>query len=622
MKIFTDRIKSFPILVGFVVLLIVSMSCSNNPIKTNLFSGFQEIQKGENATVKWDFEYADRVKIEGIDATFDAADSLTVSPKETTKYVITAYQGNVDSMQMSARVIVMEGSKSVEQVTETIEESQDKNSDYLIAIKPMQGATEVHSSKVTRMIRKGDDGNILVHSILVDNNGNFLRGAAGESDAKWWIEIKCGEYSYKNIIESVNEHNNNDTQGLDIAVLLDNSASSVDNSESIKRIEDIIPLMKANDKLKLAGFNQDHFNVFDYSNSEEANWQLENLSFPPQNGLNAPYKAAYKELKELQKVSDKKKALVLVVFNSDNASIMYTPYDVINMAYNANTPIYIIAMGNAVGTYSYKYISSMTGGRFYYLDNDNFDDLSDVLSEIILSQKYYYEYELPIKQIKNECSQAKGTFFFTNEISHGQDDFIIYLTPEPQYSQYQAVSAFDFQSSNVSSSYLNTIRSLASLLNDNPMAKIELIGNSSKEGDPDYNLRLSERRAEAVKTILVSYGAKPDQIKTKGIGSNKPIYYMETYYWQSAYNRRVEIRWLDPSLLPYEIVAEFAKTETDAEIMTRKWEDRGFRSYFDRYIVENQLVYRVKIWGFSTASDAKKVATKLSKDYDGYFAVE
>jgi hypothetical protein len=57
-------------------------------------------------------------------------------------------------------------------------------------------------------------------------------------------------------------------------------------------------------------------------------------------------------------------------------------------------------------------------------------------------------------------------------------------------------------------------------------------------------------------------------------------------------------------------------------MMTRKWEDRGYRSYFDRYIVENHIVYRVKIWGFSTANDAEKEAAKLANKYDGYFAVE
>ncbi len=617
MKNFLSKVRLQSFLMGFALVFIISAGCSHNPIKTNLFTGFQEIEKGENATIRWDFEYADRVRIDGIDALFDSSDSLTVSPDETKRYLITAYQGNVDSVQMSARVIVIDDDKDIEEV-----EISEETTDYFIGIKPMEGETSVHKTKVMRMARHGDDGNIKIHSILIDNNGNFIRGAASESDAKWWIELTCGESSFRYNVQQAKEYNNNNPNGIDISLLLDNSASSGPNAEIIKSIEKMIPIMHDNDRLQLSGFNQEHFNVFDYSTAKEAQWQLNNLSFPAPNGLNAPYKAVYKELNKIMKMPDRKRIMVLVVFNADNSSIIYEPNDVVNMAYNANTPIYVIAMGDAVVTYSFKYIASMTGGRFYNLEEEDFDHFPEVLSEIILSQKYYYEYELPVNQVKSECSKANATFFFSNDISRDQDDLTIYLTPERQYSQYQAVVSFDFQSNNVSSTYLNTVRSLAVVLKDNPEMKIELIGNSSNEGDPDFNLMLSEQRAETVKTLLVSYGARANQIITKGLGRSKPIYYMENFDWHSAFNRRVEIRWLDPSLLPYEIVTEFSKTETEAEEISRKWEDRGYRSYYDRYIVENYLVYRVKIWGFATSEEAESEAVKLSNQYEGYFSVE
>jgi hypothetical protein len=236
MKILNMYIRSFPMIIGFAALLSLILSCSSNPIMTNNFTGFQEITKGENATLKWDFAYADRVKIEGIDATFDSNDSLTVSPEETVKYMITAYQGNVDSIQMSARVIVIDDQVNEETISTADDSSESGLSDYLIAIKPMEGSTEVNNFKVTRMIRKGDDGNIIIHSILIDKYGNYLRGASSESDTKLWIDINCDESSFRNNIISVKEHSNNDPNGLDIAVLIDNSASSMQNAENIKKI--------------------------------------------------------------------------------------------------------------------------------------------------------------------------------------------------------------------------------------------------------------------------------------------------------------------------------------------------------------------------------------------------
>lgn len=598
-------------------LLFFFAGCSHNPIKTNAFTGFKQIKKGESATLKWDFEYADRVKIEGIDATFDPKDSLMVSPDTTTKYQITAYQGNVDSTRISARVIVIEEDKKMSEIGSFAESSE-----YLTGVKPVEGKSDINSTKVMRIIRNPTEPFFVVRSILIDSQGNFIRGSSKDLNAKWSADIECNESIFNLEFEDINEYDNYGTEGLDISILLDNSASARSNALSINRIKDIIPLLKTNDRIKLSGYNQDHFNVFGFSDPEEAKWQLENINFPVQNGLNAPYKAAYKELGSMKTAAEKKNILILVAFNSDNSSIIYTPNDVIDQAGKTNTAVYVVAMGNAVRTYSYKYITSMTGGRFYYLDEDEFLDFPSILSEIILSQKYYYEYIFPAEEIRYQCNKAIADFNFENAISSDNDEFVLYLNPETQYSQYQAVATFDFQSTNVSSSYMNIIRSLANVLLDNPEMKIELIGNSSNEGNPEYNLEISNKRAEAVKTILISYGVNPDQIQTRGIGGNKPVYYMDTFDWQQLYNRRVEIRWLDPSLLPYEIVAEFAKTETEAEEMTNKWRERGYRSYYDRYIVENYVVYRVKIWGFPTTEEAKQEAAKLDDKYDGYFAVE
>ena len=617
MKTKLDKLIIIPAWVCLYILLTIFSGCSHNPVKTNLFTGFQEIEKGEAATLQWDFEYADRVKISNIDATFEPSDSLTVYPNSTTKYVVTAYQGNVDSLQMTARVIVIDSEPDIIETEQT-----QQSSDYLIGISPVEGEPDVNRMKAMRTYYDADDATFTVQSVLIDAQGNFLRGSSSDPASEWSAEMSCMESKIEFEIDKIREFNNNDPKGIDIGILLDNSACAASNAELINGIKDISHLLKSNDKIKLSGYNQDHFNVFGYSDPEETVWQLNNLSFPSQNGLNSPYKATYKEMSEFRNMPDKKRVLVLVAYNSDNSSIIYTPNDVVNIAKETNTAVYIIAMGNAVRTYSYKYISSMTGGRFYYLDNDNFFDFQNILSEIILSQKYYYEYTLPISNFKSKCPKAKATFSFANQISSDSDHQMMYFMPELQYSQYQAVATFDFQSFNISSSYLNTIRSLANVLTDNPEMKIELIGNSSNEGSPEYNLEISEKRAEAVETVLISYGIRPDQVKLRGLGSNKPVYYMETYDWQQEYNRRVEIRWLDPALLPYEIVAEFTKTETEAEEMTRKWQNLGYRSYYDRYIVENYIVYRVKIWGFSTTEEAEKEAAKLSKKYDGYFAVE
>lgn len=76
-------------------------------------------------------------------------------------------------------------------------------------------------------------------------------------------------------------------------------------------------------------------------------------------------------------------------------------------------------------------------------------------------------------------------------------------------------------------------------------------GHTDDLGRYDYNLRLSEARAKAVKDWLVSKGIQAFRIVTKGYGESKPLDNVENYANPSeiervrAMNRRVEIKLVD-----------------------------------------------------------------------------
>ncbi|MGI9301418.1 MAG: OmpA family protein, partial [Gammaproteobacteria bacterium] len=60
-------------------------------------------------------------------------------------------------------------------------------------------------------------------------------------------------------------------------------------------------------------------------------------------------------------------------------------------------------------------------------------------------------------------------------------------------------------------------------------------------GGAAYNLRLSQRRAEAIKTQLVRAGVDAAIVTTRGFGESKPIAPNNTSQGR-AKNRRVEIK--------------------------------------------------------------------------------
>ncbi len=64
--------------------------------------------------------------------------------------------------------------------------------------------------------------------------------------------------------------------------------------------------------------------------------------------------------------------------------------------------------------------------------------------------------------------------------------------------------------------------------------------------NPQYNIRLSEGRANAVKEYLVQKGIDPQRIQTVGHGNTKPIADNNTIERVVALNRRVGFEVIAP----------------------------------------------------------------------------
>ena len=73
--------------------------------------------------------------------------------------------------------------------------------------------------------------------------------------------------------------------------------------------------------------------------------------------------------------------------------------------------------------------------------------------------------------------------------------------------------------------------------------KVELSGHTDSDGEEADNLKLSEKRAAAVKQFLISIGVPEDKIVTIGYGETKPVMDNTTAAGK-AKNRRVEIRFV------------------------------------------------------------------------------
>lgn len=100
---------------------------------------------------------------------------------------------------------------------------------------------------------------------------------------------------------------------------------------------------------------------------------------------------------------------------------------------------------------------------------------------------------------------------------------------------------FEYDKAVIRSESDSLLQEIAQTIKDNPHIKaLRVEGHASSEGADEYNMKLSQARAEAVKTYLVEKGGiSAEMLNPKGFGETQPIADNSTDAGKEA-NRRVE----------------------------------------------------------------------------------
>lgn len=99
---------------------------------------------------------------------------------------------------------------------------------------------------------------------------------------------------------------------------------------------------------------------------------------------------------------------------------------------------------------------------------------------------------------------------------------------------------FKTNSSELEPATKSNLTDLAGTLNKYDDTNILVEGHTDNTGQDDYNQRLSERRADAVQSYLVSQGVDASRLTTRGYGEGQPVAANDSDAGRSA-NRRVEV---------------------------------------------------------------------------------
>ncbi|MCA5006436.1 OmpA family protein [Sphingobacterium bovistauri] len=182
------------------------------------------------------------------------------------------------------------------------------------------------------------------------------------------------------------------------------------------------------------------------------------------------------------------------------------------------------------------------------------------------------------KENMSQISDAEGKFIYQ---LNAQSDFTVVANQQGRYSQTEIVSTngldrsktlyvtlklgvcdlqnnaafvlknilYDFDKSNIRSDAALVLDNVVSIMKQNPSLKIELSSHTDSRGNDEYNLKLSQRRADAAVAYIVSKGISRARLVAKGYGESRLVNNcgndVDCSEEQHQENRRTEIKVLE-----------------------------------------------------------------------------
>ena len=165
-----------------------------------------------------------------------------------------------------------------------------------------------------------------------------------------------------------------------------------------------------------------------------------------------------------------------------------------------------------------------------YEDTTNKKGAFPVLLPVVESYRVFYQHDGKTKEY--DLLELSERRFQTYEL------LLIY---EPAHKIIIENVLFETGEEVISDVSKPELDKLVELMEEDITLEVEVSGHTDSVGSDAYNLRLSQKRADAVKKYLVDKGVKPERIRAVGYGESQPVATNETEEGRTR-NRRTEVK--------------------------------------------------------------------------------
>ena len=161
------------------------------------------------------------------------------------------------------------------------------------------------------------------------------------------------------------------------------------------------------------------------------------------------------------------------------------------------------------------------------LTQENFDRMSDEIDGLRKDLRESKEREAKLINRVNELEDKLAHAFFTKPDDGTADSLrrVIENYENNKHNYYALPFSINYavDQYTVPADQMGKVNALAQILKDNEDLNIEIIGYCDYSGSDEYNQKLSEKRAEYVKKLLVRKGIDESRLTTSGKGKTMPF---------------------------------------------------------------------------------------------------
>lgn len=179
-------------------------------------------------------------------------------------------------------------------------------------------------------------------------------------------------------------------------------------------------------------------------------------------------------------------------------------------------------------------------------------ELNDMSTNLTQLEQENADLKVAIDEYKSDIAASKATISSLESDINAIDAFV---NPETVFDKNGVIIkqekdtltlimptdvVFDFDRASIKNEFKPMLDTVAEALNVYTGVKVKVDGHTDNTGEYNYNMDLSERRADSAKKYLVSKGVDSSRIETEGFSFSKPVASNATQEGRDK-NRRIEI---------------------------------------------------------------------------------